>query len=111
MGSPGKSTLGSAQPAGWDDKWHIVTARRNGKNADLRVDGATISNSTTMSSDADTNSSQQLMVCKDPFGNNFTGEIAELIIYRGALTDSDQSAVETYLANKYKLAGAAPSNK
>jgi hypothetical protein len=36
-----------------------------------------------------------------PNTRNFPGEIAEMIYYRGTLTESDRLAVETYLANKY----------
>jgi len=37
----------------------------------------------------------------------FDGDIAELIIYRGYLTDSDQSAVTTYLQQKYYALGSS----
>jgi hypothetical protein len=49
--------------------------------------------------------------CDKTFGRNFNGDIAELIIYQGALDDSDLLAVIDYLQDKYfpgqRLEGAA----
>ncbi len=39
-------------------------------------------------------------------GFNFAGDIAELIYFRGSLSDSDRQAVETYLKQKYLLLSA-----
>ena len=40
-------------------------------------------------------------------GRNFSGDIAELIFFRGSLSEADRTAVENYLKQKYYQSGSA----
>ncbi|MBI5386663.1 MAG: hypothetical protein HZA90_18485 [Verrucomicrobia bacterium] len=103
----GHPSLGGAvevpQPANWDDTWHMLSCRRDTTNGQLRVDGLAISSNLLFATDAYLVQTGDLVVGSDHFGNTFNGDIAEVIVYAGTLSDTERAAVEIYLLNKWNL--------
>ena len=58
-------------------------------------------------------SASQLARDRNMSGRSWQGDIAEILLYKAALSDADRQAVEKYLTDKYKiqpLPGAAPGS-
>lgn len=100
----------SVSAAGFND-WRIVSATQSNVAANASNDmklymNGSLANSGTVANSANTT------VNKVEFGTdiealpnraNWSGDIAEIIIYDSALNDTDRYAVESYLAQKYGL--------
>lgn len=83
--------------AGADTAWHVHTAIYNGASSSHRLDGALGS-----SGNAGTNALASLNIgTYRNFAGFWPGDIAELIIYTGALGSTDRAAVEAYLKAKW----------
>jgi hypothetical protein len=100
-GDPAGSQCWS-QPPTWDDQWNIVDVWRSGSVGELRLSGAGHGRrpytDTPEVGDVDT-----LYIANDRFSNILTGQVAEILVYRRALTASERDAVSAYLSAKYGL--------
>ncbi|MEQ9366124.1 MAG: hypothetical protein RIF32_17910 [Leptospirales bacterium] len=97
-------TISTAQPAGWDDNFHVVELYRSGTNGEIVSDGAVLT-ATTFSSTVNVSDVGIFYICGGHVSSTrFLGEIAEMIVYPTALSGADRSAVRCHLSNKYSLA-------
>ena len=85
----------------------IAGAVRTSGTSRLYIDGAVQTQTTTTAADL-TNSAVRLGSETGQFGA-WSGEIYEVIVGRGTLTDSDRERIEGYLAHKYGRQGNLPS--
>jgi len=76
-----------------------------GSRSSLRVNGgAATANNSVSNAASSGNSSHDLTIADSPAGGSaLNGDIAEIIIYDTALSDTDRSAVESYLMNKWGI--------
>jgi hypothetical protein len=90
-----------AQPAGWNDVFHLVELFRDGTTtAEIIVDGTTLVSS-NMSDGLDTSGSYNFQIVLD--GGYFKGDLAEIVIYNRALTATERGQVESYLSDKWGI--------
>ncbi len=100
-GDPAASSCWT-QPPTWDDAWNILDAWRSGPIGELRLSGA--GHGRLAYTDVpELGQIYTLHIANDSYGNIFSGQIAELLIYRRALSAIERSAVTEYLAAKYGL--------
>lgn len=101
----GPGSLGVAQPAGWDNVWHILELQRDGASAEIVVDGI-VAGTGPMTDSLDANSLILYIgsVAGAPFLN---GGIAEIVIYKRALTSGERQDVYDYLNDKYAIVADA----
>lgn len=108
-GNLGASDFVSAlPPSGFYDNWHILTIQRNGSSGLIQVDGSsqTLSVNNTFQSTGTTGlGTGTLGVGSD----TFSGEVAAVLVYKGALDGTQISNVEGYLQTKYFTAVPEPS--
>lgn len=106
-GYTGGARVSVAQPAGWDNAWHILVLRRDGTSARIYVDGGSAILDNTAFSTNLTNGSATLRVLCHTSGTEhapgFTGDLAEQIVCDTALSTSDLNALGGYLAAKWGL--------
>ncbi len=100
IGSAGGS-MGGIQPTGWDDAFHEVEILRSGSYGEMSVDGSLFCSDTEFSSTLDQDLIETLYVANDRWANGFKGEIAEIIVYRGDLSDADRQTIKQYLDDRY----------
>jgi hypothetical protein len=88
-----------------DTNWHVYSAKVTTSNAHVRRDGSdlTISDTTLAAQ-----TGKMYLGRRHNDGNydtelNLGGNIAEVILYSTALSDTDRDAVETYLSNKWNI--------
>jgi hypothetical protein len=80
----------------------IQTAIFNGASSSVYINGLSV-----LSGDAGTNSLGNVIMGTD--GTSFfSGKVAELLVYNSTLSSTDRGNVETYLKNKYAIAGGTP---
>ena len=100
-GSGGR--ISTPSPSGWDDTYHLVELFRDGSNGVIRVDNTT-ELSDTFSDTLDTSTSDTLYVGTSKNSNGvFKGQIAEILVFDAALSDSEKSRIRNYLNIKYNL--------
>jgi len=91
--------------------WHSLTARVNTNNIVLRVDNVEKTNIDMPQYTNFTTGTKWLIGgAFENFGENFTGDIAEIIVYKTDLTSNEIAVVESYLTNKYNPAQTTPLN-
>ncbi len=106
VGRPGAGgSAGVTQPPGWDDAWHVVTMRRDGDDALIRVDGVAVGQGLKFTSAGDPTRTANLILANDPWGNTFNGEIAEVLTFSTALSDGEIRALESELFDRWGLPG------
>jgi len=95
----------TSSPTDWDDAYHLVEIFRDGTTGEIRVDNTSeASNSSAFSNSVTTSNSASLYIGSNTSSsNNLQGQIAEIIIYRDVLTDSEKNKVRNYLNSKYNL--------
>lgn len=98
-GAGGRIT--GAQPDGWDDQWHVIEATRSGASGRLWVDGIDLVES-EFTDDLNVDTEGDFLVGGSGSAL-FGGDIAEILIYSRALTDSERAQVQGYLGEKYGL--------
>lgn len=98
LGGSFEETPYDAEPqivsAVWDRTEETAAKLLNGTVIDTGIGSATSSN--------------PLNIGKRDGGANFAGDIAEIIIYNAALSETDRQTVEGYLAHKWGIADALP---
>ncbi len=86
---------------------HIYTARFNkaGNSHQLWYNGGSVASDTTAFGAETFTSSLETVGAGNngSYGFNFTGDMAEQIIYDAVLSDTNRGKVETYLASKYAI--------
>ncbi len=82
---------------------HILFSERKDGIHDLFGDGVTLARNTVSTDVTSTNAIGIGGIYTGLVGDNFGGDIAEVIIYDRALTDEEQSLVEEYLSEKYDI--------
>lgn len=93
------NNLYSTQAALNDGDWHAVIVRRSGSLVTMQVDDEAVVQLTTHDQPL---ASLDLTMGGQKFGNlGFTGEIAELRVYSGALDDAQASALRSELTSFY----------
>jgi hypothetical protein len=105
--SDGTSTTVVSDSAVSDNTPVIAGAVRTSGTSRLYIDGAVQTQTSTTAANL-TNSAVRLGSETGQFGA-WSGEIYEVIVGRGTLTDSDRERIEGYLAHKYGRQGSLPS--
>jgi len=93
--------IGVIQPANWDNVYHMAEGYRNGSTSYIKVDNNTLISTNSFPGSLDTSIIAPIYVGGDNFGNVFTGEIAEIVIYNRALSSAEELQVADYLSVKY----------
>lgn len=86
-----------------DGVWFVFTGIINGANSRVYVDGANVATG-TMSTDTTASSSPIAVGSRyvSPSAGQFlNSDIGEMIIYNGALSDTDRESVESYLRTRW----------
>ncbi|MFN0135624.1 MAG: PKD domain-containing protein [Phycisphaerae bacterium] len=103
------------RPVPWVGSFHVMRLVRDGIVAEASVDGEVLSYSCIedypplFSTLPDISAHAPFEVGVDVFGNYFFGDLAELLVFDRALTESERNHVEGYLCAKYGLpAGCTP---
>ncbi|MCK4659135.1 MAG: hypothetical protein KAV82_06395, partial [Phycisphaerae bacterium] len=106
----GNGSYSVPQPAGWDDAFHVVEFFRNATLAEILVDGNLLG-AGTITDTPEINEQHPLYIGTDFFGNTFTGDICEILIYNRALSGLDRLKVSNYLNYKYGIfeSGGGPT--
>lgn len=94
--------VSGAQPAGWDDAYHVVILRRSGTSQRITVDGTNVVDG-TVSDDLDPTPSSALQVGRDVGSVSSAFDLAEMGIYNVAISSSEEAALKNYLAGKYGI--------
>lgn len=102
----GGGRISVAQPAGWDDAFHLVELHRSGTAGEINVDGLAILAAAFADTLTLNGSNVFYLFANGVEEHKFSGEIAELIVYSRALTDIERSAVRCGLRIKYGLSVA-----
>ena len=105
--SDGTSTTVVSDSAVSDNTPVIAGAVRTSGTSRLYIDGAVQTQTSTTAANL-TNSAVRLGSETGQFGA-WSGEIYEVIVGRGTLTDSDREKIEGYLAHKYGRQSSLPS--
>lgn len=99
--SPRASAFPSPMPS--DTSFHAISIRSDATRYRVFIDG-------TDKGDAGgafaSGASPNLAGVSTNSGTRFSGDIPELIIFNGYLSDADEAAVRQYLRNKYALVGS-----
>ena len=95
------STISATQPVGWFNNLHVINAWRSGANADLLVDGTSLGTSSGFTGSLNATNVDVSVACSQSGGNQFDGDICEIILYRGQLTSDERTRVKSYLATKW----------
>lgn len=102
----GGGRVSMAQPGGWDSVFHISEVYRNANTAQWTVDGALAGNLTfsdNLANGGSTNLRIGQAATGTPTNGWFLGDLAELLIYRNALSAAERTIVACYLSRKYNL--------
>jgi len=99
------------QPYGWDDQWHVLKLTRDGNDGRIVVDGIALTPTVNFSSPGNNSVTADLYVGSDYWTVNnlssstnwFTGDVAEILVFKRALTSEEQQTVENYILAKYGL--------
>jgi hypothetical protein len=89
-------------PGDWLNNWHVVSMIRNGSSGIIRVDGVQVGSGTFTSSLNTSGTGTLALGGSFPPGDYFTGDIAEVLLYRSGTTDV--SGTELFLGAKYGIA-------
>lgn len=88
-----------------DGKAHIVVYSRTGSTLTLHIDGTVVG---TLQGSAAERAAGALALGRLQSGGNFyTGDLAELRLYRGSLANAERDAISAELAETYRLQPAA----
>ncbi|MDP7290872.1 MAG: Ig-like domain-containing protein, partial [Verrucomicrobiota bacterium] len=93
--------VSAAQPEGWDDAWHVLEFVRDGNQAVVVVDSEALEMG-EFEDALEVDVAGRLIVGAVP-ELAFGGEIAEVLIYNRALSESERGAVRGYLGASYGL--------
>ena len=97
ISSGGRISYSYPSPSSFYNKFNLLTLRRDGSNSIIRVNKVTdLSGSMTDSLDISVADSFTI-------SNSFSGEIAEIIIYNRALSDTEIDDIEEYLSRKWSI--------
>ncbi len=104
----GQGVWNPAQTTDWDNTYHLIEIYRNGTAAnttEIKVDGAQITGSPSTLTDPLDNTTAAgtlYLGTRQPTPCYLKGDIAELMIYGSAITNStNRTTVQCYLSNKY----------
>jgi len=99
----GQGRVSVAQPAGWDDAWHIVEMyKRTDAKADMIVDGVTIIDGAAQTKTFTTDPTSNLTVGK--IGTViFSGDIYLILSFRTSLTAAERLKLRNYIKDKTSL--------
>ncbi|MFW6133795.1 MAG: PEP-CTERM sorting domain-containing protein, partial [Planctomycetota bacterium] len=108
---PDKNTMIATSGSGNSDtdaeNWNVLTSRLSGQTLELYVNSALAASDTNTDYDTTTTwegTGGAPTIGNFPNNNNVAeleGDIAALVIYRGALNDTDRAAVEDQLTNTF----------
>lgn len=101
--SSGSPTSASASTAFSTAAFHLYEFVQNGTTATLFVDGIQAGQNTAMNSLPTVTMTGSFIGQSVVGGNYFTGDIAEIMVYNTALSQSSRSALEAFLLHKYQL--------
>jgi len=93
--------VSAVQPEGWDDMWHVLEFVRDGSQAVVMVDSETVEMG-EFEDALEVDVAGRLIIGAVP-QLAFGGEIAEVLIYNRALSESERGAVRGYLGSSYGL--------
>jgi hypothetical protein len=91
-----------AQPAGWDDAFHVVELFRNGNAGEICVDNVVLSSAGFVGAPI-TLAATRPMRIGEMGGFFLTGDIAEMVIYKRALSSTERDQVRDYLNDKWAV--------
>lgn len=100
-GSGGRISV--AQPAGWDNAYHVLELFRSGASGNIRSDGVSRL-SASFTDDLDSTASTTFYIGRDVFGTAHTGFLVDFLVYNRALNSSERGLVRTYLTARTGLA-------
>jgi hypothetical protein len=89
---PATARLSGAQPAGFDNAWHVVRFAKAGSARQIEVDGAQIA-SNSMAGDFAASASTTFRIC----GTGTKMKLRHLLLFNAAVTGDDLTALRTYL--------------
>ncbi len=79
--------------------WHVYVGIFNGASSKIWIDGTNV-----VTADPGANGFTGIKIGANWTGAaRFVGDVAEVIVYGGALSDTDRNALETYLGAKYNI--------
>ena len=99
-GSP-DTTASSTSASYADNNAHTAVFKRTGGALSLYVDGQLVSTPTTGGTQQLTSPPRLVLGSLQTNVDYFSGDIAEVLIYSQALSDTDRQTVESYLRNKW----------
>ncbi len=98
----GGGRISKVQPGGWDDTFHITEFYRNQNNAEIYLEGSLFHNG--LMTDTLSAGQASLEIGNDEGGaTGFSGDVAEVIMFSDAISDSSRDLVNEYLSFKYSL--------
>lgn len=103
VGVPSTAGISITQPTNWDDTWHLLQLGRADTNGEIRLDGRRLIRDGVFHSPGSTDQAADLLVGTDAYGNTFSGDIAEIVLYARTLSEPERATVEHYLAAKWGL--------
>ncbi len=97
---PNGGDLSGQEPGNWENVWKVLTVTRNGNDGMIRVNGMNLPLLTQFSTPGDNTGTGNFWIGSDIWGNNFEGEIAEIIVYNTSLSESEIISTEEQLMDK-----------
>jgi len=82
--------------------WMVVSGRRSGSSGDIWQDGVNVVTSSAYSDSLDS-ATASFKIGVNTAANWLAADIAEFILYSGALTTTERRNVESYLGTKYAI--------
>ncbi|HEY9756551.1 MAG TPA: chitobiase/beta-hexosaminidase C-terminal domain-containing protein [Oculatellaceae cyanobacterium] len=101
--SSGSPTSASSSTAFSTTAFHLYEFVQSGTTATLFIDGKQVGQNTAMNSLPSGTMTGSFIGQSISGGNYFSGDIAEVMVYNTALSQSTRSALEAFLLHKYQL--------
>ena len=103
MGKLESNSFIASGPKDWFDQMHIVSVVRDGLSARISVDGAERASITGgFPITLDTNVSGPIVI-GDLCGNGFKGDMAEILLFKRGLAQTEERSLLKHLSQKYGI--------
>jgi hypothetical protein len=93
--------VNGAQPAGWDNAWHVLELHRNGANMSILVDGSSIASISTASGSLSQTGTGTFNIGNSAANIQFKGQIAEIRIYNQDKDSTTSTTIRGALKTTY----------
>lgn len=96
----------------FDTSWHVWSGSYDGTFVDLQIDGALKQEKDALASGPIPQTVEPYAIggrSSTAFGEFWSGDLAELLVFNRVLTDPERLGVEQYLGDKYALQPRTPS--